>query len=116
MLGTVEGKSVGTVVDPLPEVVGGCVDWWVPGEGGDQLFFGDLLPAAVGNPLWVVVHCGFLEDEVDAAVVGPVAFGGVAGGEDGVERVVPKESVDARACVLTSVMESLNCGQGPGGV
>ncbi|KAJ1216259.1 hypothetical protein NDU88_003863 [Pleurodeles waltl] len=43
--------------------------------------------------LWVVVSSGFLEGEVDTAVVGPVEFSGMAegdvaaGGEDGVKCV-----------------------------
>lgn len=71
----------------------GMVGRWVSGEGGGKLVFGDLVPAAVGDSLLVVVCSGFLEGEVDAAVVGPVEFGGVtdgdvaAGGENGVERV-----------------------------
>ncbi|KAJ1170071.1 hypothetical protein NDU88_001952 [Pleurodeles waltl] len=92
------GESVGAVVDPLPEAAGSCVDvgsvgWWGEGEGGDQLVIVDLVPAAAGDPLRVVVRGGFFEGEVDAVVVGPVEFssvaeGDVAGGrEDGVERV-----------------------------
>ncbi|KAJ1217975.1 hypothetical protein NDU88_005562 [Pleurodeles waltl] len=92
------GESIGTGVDPLPEVAGSCisvcgVDGWVPGEGRDKLVFGDFVPTAVGDPLWVLVCCGFLEGEVDAAVICPVEFGGVAegdviaGGENRVECV-----------------------------
>ncbi|KAJ1163032.1 hypothetical protein NDU88_003495 [Pleurodeles waltl] len=82
----------------MSEVEGGCVGvggagWRGPGEGGDQLVFLDLVPAVAGDPLWAVVGGGFLEGEVDAAVVGPVEFGGMAeddvaaGREDRVERV-----------------------------
>ncbi|KAJ1215873.1 hypothetical protein NDU88_003480 [Pleurodeles waltl] len=77
------GEIIGTGVDPLPEVAGSCisvgvVDGWVPGEGHDKLVLGDLVPTAVGDPLWVVVCYEFLEGEVDAPVVCPVEFGGVA--------------------------------------
>ncbi|KAJ1196645.1 hypothetical protein NDU88_000511 [Pleurodeles waltl] len=77
------GESIGTGVDPLPKVAGSCisvggVDGWVLGEGCDKLVFSDLVPTAVGDPLWVVVCCGILEGEVDAAVVYPVDFSGVA--------------------------------------
>ncbi|KAJ1174522.1 hypothetical protein NDU88_006343 [Pleurodeles waltl] len=57
------------------------------------MVLGDLVLAAAGDRLLVLVVGGFIEGEVDAAVVGPVEFGGVAegdvvaGGEDGVERV-----------------------------
>ncbi|KAJ1163584.1 hypothetical protein NDU88_004041 [Pleurodeles waltl] len=94
------GESIGTGVDPLLEVAGSCigvnvsgVTGWVPGEGRDKLVFCDLVPTALGDPLWVVVCCGFLEGEVDAAVICPMEFGGVAegyviaGGENRVECV-----------------------------
>ncbi|KAJ1148755.1 hypothetical protein NDU88_001581 [Pleurodeles waltl] len=75
-------EGVGAVIYPLSEVGGGCVGvggagWWGTGKGGDQLVFSDLVRAAAGDLLWVVVSGGFLEGEVDAAVVGPVEFSGI---------------------------------------
>ncbi|KAJ1201029.1 hypothetical protein NDU88_004845 [Pleurodeles waltl] len=76
-------ESIGTGVDPFPEVAGSCisvggVDGWVLVQVRNTLVFGDLVPTVVGDLLWVVVCCGFLEGEVDAAVVCSVEFGGVA--------------------------------------
>ncbi|KAJ1188890.1 hypothetical protein NDU88_005646, partial [Pleurodeles waltl] len=56
----------------------GCVGWRVVGEGAGQLVLGDFAPAAVGRWLDAVMFCDFLVGEVDAVVVGPVEFGGVA--------------------------------------
>ncbi|KAJ1215194.1 hypothetical protein NDU88_002803 [Pleurodeles waltl] len=77
------GKSIGIGVDPLTGVVGSCISvggvgGWVLEEGRDKLVFGDLVPTTVGDPLWVVVCCVFLEGDVDTAVICPVEFGGVA--------------------------------------
>ncbi|KAJ1184706.1 hypothetical protein NDU88_001509 [Pleurodeles waltl] len=80
------GESTGTGVDPLPEVAGSCVSVGVvnvlaPGQVCDKLVFGDLVPTAVRDPLWVVVCCGFIEGEVDSVAIHSVEFSGVAEGD-----------------------------------
>ncbi|KAJ1185306.1 hypothetical protein NDU88_002100 [Pleurodeles waltl] len=58
-----------------------------------QLVLADSAPVAAGDLLGAVVRGGFLEGEMDAAVVSPWEFSGVAegdvgaSGEDGVQRV-----------------------------
>ncbi|KAJ1164146.1 hypothetical protein NDU88_004591 [Pleurodeles waltl] len=97
------GEGVGTVVDPVLEVAGcevgiggfcGCFS----GEAGVQLDLADFAPVVAGDLLCAVVHGEFLEGEMDAAVVGPWEFGGVAEGDMGASREDRVQCVASRVC------------------